>query len=613
MEDRFTGLEEFCWALGETNIDSALGWSEFFIKEAERQGSKLDQSDAWNTAGNLRLNAGRHEDALLAFDRALLLLPNSDPAKQATILNNQALVHLELGDHATAIDLLLRCRSTNELLKDTSGLINAHGNLGITYAMRKDLIRSVEQLEHVVLLAEKVGDPELKAITLGNLGAIQSEMGDLPAARESLMEALAYYRIHAPDDTGLPGAMVNLGIVYQRLGELDRSDSLLRDALVYQERTGQPTELCNTYINMGGNDLIRRNYSSARVMCDKALRIADGMEVVTEQIAACQCLVEANEGLGRYREALQLHKRLMAAQDSLMNKENIEGITRLEARFEFRKVQLADSLAHAAALAQVEDERTIAQLRADKNRNRALATGGGALLLLASGGVWFYTDRRRRKERFEKEAATLETQALRSQMNPHFIFNALNSINAYVQQNDQESASSYLTKFARVMRSVLENSRHSEVPLQDDLDTLRGYMELERKRSHEKFDFTITVDPSLDPLSVLVPPLVVQPFVENAIWHGMAGKEGKGHITLSVQRQDDQLLWTIEDDGAGRHAPKTGGPENAPTKKTSLGTAITRARLDLVQKQHGGKAGFRYTDRAVGTRVEVEMPLILNT
>ncbi|MBK7753306.1 MAG: sensor histidine kinase [Flavobacteriales bacterium] len=93
----------------------------------------------------------------------------------------------------------------------------------------------------------------------------------------------------------------------------------------------------------------------------------------------------------------------------------------------------------------------------------------------------------------------------------------------------------------------------------------------------------------------------------------MAGKEGKGHITLSVQRQDDQLLWTIEDDGAGRHAPKTGGPENAPTKKTSLGTAITRARLDLVQKQHGGKAGFRYTDRAVGTRVEVEMPLILNT
>jgi LytS/YehU family sensor histidine kinase len=219
-------------------------------------------------------------------------------------------------------------------------------------------------------------------------------------------------------------------------------------------------------------------------------------------------------------------------------------------------------------------------------------------------------DRKRRRERFEKEAATLETQALRSQMNPHFIFNALNSINAFVQRNDQDSASSFLGKFARVMRLVLENSRHAEVPLKDDLEALRGYLELECIRMGRKFDFTITVDPSLDPEDVLVPPLVVQPFVENAIWHGMAGKEGGGHINLHVAKHDGQLRWTIEDDGAGRHAPKFPPAEGTPTKKTSLGTAITRARLDLVQKQHGGKAGFHYTDLPQGTRVEVDMPLL---
>ncbi|MBK7239814.1 MAG: histidine kinase [Flavobacteriales bacterium] len=103
----------------------------------------------------------------------------------------------------------------------------------------------------------------------------------------------------------------------------------------------------------------------------------------------------------------------------------------------------------------------IESLRADQNRNRALATGIGGILLLGGGIAWFITDRRRRQERFEKESATLETQALRSQMNPHFIFNALNSINAFVQKNDQDSATSYLSKFARVMRLVLENSRHA--------------------------------------------------------------------------------------------------------------------------------------------------------
>ena len=231
-------------------------------------------------------------------------------------------------------------------------------------------------------------------------------------------------------------------------------------------------------------------------------------------------------------------------------------------------------------------------------------------MLLGGGIAWFITDRRRRQERFEKESATLETQALRSQMNPHFIFNALNSINAFVQKNDQDSATSYLSKFARVMRLVLENSRHAEVPLNDDLEALRGYLDLERMRMEKKFDFTITVDQTIDPEEVMVPPLVVQPFVENAIWHGMAGKEGKGHITLSVARRGSQMVWTIEDDGAGRHAKKEASPLGQPMKKTSLGTAITRSRLDLVQKQHGGKAGFHYTDLPQGTRVEVEMPFL---
>jgi LytS/YehU family sensor histidine kinase len=366
-------------------------------------------------------------------------------------------------------------------------------------------------------------------------------------------------------------------------------------------------------INIGGNSIILERYKEAITHCTKGLKIADALSSPFEQQYACECLFQAHEALGHHKEALVYHKRMVAARDMLVNEENIQRITSMEMQFTFAKEQLADSLAHAAAIAQLEDERTIEQLRADRNRNRAIASVGGGLILLLVALGWYRVDRKRRKERFEKEAATLETQALRSQMNPHFIFNALNSINAYVQQNDQESASNFLTKFARVMRSVLENSRHGEVTLSEDLDALRGYMELERMRMQGKFDFSINVAPDLDPELVLVPPLVVQPFVENAIWHGMSRKIEKGRITLSVEIKQDQLLWTIEDDGQGRRSSTldTGAYRvDQGSKKSSLGTAITRARLDLVQKQHGGKAGFRYIDLDQGTRVEVEMPML---
>jgi tetratricopeptide (TPR) repeat protein len=608
---RFSALQDLCWYWRERDGDSAKAWSRVFLTAALDSGSNMARADAWNTVANLHLDEGTNVEAMKALAKGRELIDDSDLQRLATYHNNLSLAYQQLGDHATAIAELLRSKSIAEAARDTIGIVNAMGNLGVTYALRKDYARSAQSFEAVIAIARAKRDTAMLLNTLGNLGAVYSEMGQLAKARVPLEESLSYFEANpAKIDGSYATASINLGIVEQRLGNLDRSDALLLQGMRAHAQAGSRNDVANAQVNLGGNALLRKRFREAQALCSRALATVDSLGTLVEMQGACQCLVEANEGLGKFEAALHYHKRMVAAKDSLVNAGNIEQIARMEAQFEFHKQQLADSLSHAAALAQLEDERTIEQLRADQNRNRALATGGAAILLLLGGGAWFYTDRKRRRERFEKEAATLETQALRSQMNPHFIFNALNSINAFVQQNDQDSASSYLTKFARVMRSVLENSRHSEVPLQDDLDTLRGYLELERKRSQEKFEFSITVDPAIDPETVLVPPLVVQPFVENAIWHGMAGKQGKGHIVLHVSQRGKQLVWSIEDDGAGRHAPKAELPEGATAKKTSLGTAITRSRLDLVQKQHGGTAGFTYIDLPQGTRVEVEMPLL---
>ncbi len=330
-------------------------------------------------------------------------------------------------------------------------------------------------------------------------------------------------------------------------------------------------------------------------------------------VRTAELLHASYKQLGDEHRSLEMLELLRACEDSLNDLSFRMGLVRKQATYAAR----ADSLLMRLKIDERERAMNDAQAKARRNRNATFAVGGAAILLLAASGLWYRSDRRRRLERFEKDAAVLETQALRSQMNPHFIFNALNSINAFVQGNDPDMASTYLSKFARVMRLVLENSRHAEVPLASDLEALRGYLDLERKRMRDKFDYTIDIDPGIDPSEVMVPPLVVQPFVENAIWHGMAGKEGTGHITLRVQQKGEQLLWIIEDDGVGRNAHQamkeaneSGPAENtAQMKKTSLGTAITRARLDLVQKQYGGKAGWNYVDTPTGTRVEVDMPM----
>ncbi len=321
---------------------------------------------------------------------------------------------------------------------------------------------------------------------------------------------------------------------------------------------------------------------------------------------AADLLLRVYKRQGNSAAALEMSERLLKALSSGSADYKL-GLQRTQMQSAYQ-----DSIMKDRIDAEVKRNAAKAEHEAAAQRTRYLVIGG--IILFLAAGVVVYIDRKRRIDRFDREAAQLETQALRSQMNPHFIFNALNSINAFVQKNEPDKAASFLSRFARLMRLVLENSRQSEVPLKDDLEALDAYLHLERARSGEKFDYRIEVAADIDPEDVMVPPLVAQPFVENAIWHGMSGKEEKGMITLSVSRKNDQLLFAIEDDGVGRSSPKRMASMGAPdpiggdVKKTSLGTAITKARLDLVRQQKGKDAGFVYVDLPQGTRVELTLP-----
>jgi sensor histidine kinase YesM len=156
----------------------------------------------------------------------------------------------------------------------------------------------------------------------------------------------------------------------------------------------------------------------------------------------------------------------------------------------------------------------------------------------------------------QKQLNELENKALRSQMNPHFIFNSLNSINSYIIKNKPDEASAYVSKFARLIRLILDNSRETHIALESELMALNLYIEIENKRFANKFSWNIQIHSNIDLHSTLIPPMIIQPFVENAIWHGLLHQEKQGILTISIQEQNGYLEISIDDNGVGRDAAK---------------------------------------------------------
>ncbi len=224
------------------------------------------------------------------------------------------------------------------------------------------------------------------------------------------------------------------------------------------------------------------------------------------------------------------------------------------------------------------------------------------------------TKNRVEKERLmmEKNIIELEQEAARLQMNPHFIFNSLNSIQGFIATNDPFQAKRYLAKFARLMRLILENAREEYIPLQNEVDILENYLALEKLSTNGKFDFTITLEDSIAPDNTEIPPMMIQPFVENAIIHGVKKKKGAGQIDLVFKIVGERIICQIKDDGIGRKASKETNNVKQKNHK-STGILVTKMRLAQFKKLTGINAGVKIidlmeNDEAMGTEVVITMP-----
>jgi Histidine kinase/Y_Y_Y domain/Two component regulator propeller len=225
-------------------------------------------------------------------------------------------------------------------------------------------------------------------------------------------------------------------------------------------------------------------------------------------------------------------------------------------------------------------------------------------------------DMRQSTAELKQQTTELEMQALRAQMNPHFIFNSLNSINRFILQNNRLQAAEYLTKFSRLIRLILLNSQTALVNLESEIESIKLYLSLEALRFDDHFEYKLSVDPEMDTSVLKVPSMIIQPYIENAVWHGLMHKKEKGQLDIELTQEDDHLYFKIADNGIGRRQAAALTSKSATLHK-SMGLGITARRIAMLESGKNQGSSVIINDlvnedgSAAGTEVVIKIPVIL--
>ncbi|MDD5695127.1 MAG: histidine kinase [Bacteroidales bacterium] len=365
-------------------------------------------------------------------------------------------------------------------------------------------------------------------------------------------------------------------------------------------------DLAEEHLDRSGQHLIMDSQSYAEIFKSDVvfpfMKVIDHFLYQREKNAHYNVRFTLAMARGDFREAVEYQRLYFLTLDSL------------RAEQEGQQLELI--------IAEAEAERTDQQFRMlsqdnELNRmklshSRATFIGIAAGVLMVSLSVLFFFQRR--KLRAEQKSIIMEQRMLRAQMNPHFLFNSLAGIQNYIINEDTDKASIYLSRFSKLVRNILDNSTEEHVPLEKEIDTIRNYLELQKVRYAGKFDFTISVDEKLDEENTLIPPMLAQPFIENAIEHGIKYKKTVGRIDIRFGIEGGIMRFEVEDNGVGREkARNIEGIQRS--KHRSMATSITSERLAAINKKQRRKISLEITDlkdatgQGCGTRVRFGIPL----
>ena len=499
--------------------------------------------------------------------------------------------------------------------------------------------------ENSIYGIRKAGHPREVGLPLANLAELYDESDDDTSAIKYAREALGYLS----NNMEFMGTAANLASYYTNLNlndsarffnrladsvgtlihndgqihlrgpfnyidilcsekKYDEAKKALKLVKPWIDKNNDKSDLLKYLTLVAGIDTGMHRWASARDTLLLALSEARKSSQEVYVAIALQALSMISAKLNNFREAYRYQQQYMQDKDSMSNTETKSRLADFEALYKTRQKEESITL--------LQKNNDIKDLELKNSRQTNVFYLIGSMFLLVVTGVFFYQRNRRLKMQAQKTNAELQMQIFRSQMNPHFIFNSLNGIEYFILQNQKRNASIYLNKFASLIRIILSNSRKDVVAFTDDMQTIRLYLDLELLRFNHNFSYITDIDPALVNSDYPVPPLLIQPFVENAIIHGFAHSDRKDlQLKVSALLRAEYIIYTIEDNGVGRKAAAASNALNKPNHN-SLGVRITQQRISIFNERHKGNSSvniedlFDETAKPCGTRVTLKIKTI---
>ncbi|MBI1783234.1 MAG: histidine kinase [Sphingobacteriales bacterium] len=613
--------------------------AEKYFRQSVPLFEKLHAAERYSWA-NLTLGWSLHQqckfsEAKLAYERAMLFCITADnKERQSMLLRLISYTYGVRGYNEKAFEYMLKAIRITFIIRDPRGVISSPENMAGTYKSAGDIENALLYYRIAAQNAKSVNNPVRYNRILGDMCVLQNQLDS----------AVYYYNLsddfvsRMTTDTSIRKRfnsykLERIGWIYFTQKKYEQALENFKSILPFFEKGNEKISVMRILGALGKCYQVQQNFTKSSPYAKRLLQMALETGARPFERDADELYWKIYDGLGKTDSAYKYNLKYTALKDSIMSDEyrrNI-AVSEMKAQDEQQKVKIGLLQKDQ----QLSKEKLSLQQKEIKNESllRNVLIAGIAVFILAAFFIFRYIVLKRKNEKqrleqelklqqlqteknkieFQQQAAELEMQALRAQMNPHFIFNCLSSINRFILINKIDEASDYLTKFSRLIRMALHNSEKSLITLENELEALRLYLDLERLRFKNAFNYSITFINTIDINSVYIPPMLIQPFAENAIWHGLMHKKGTGNLEIQLCAEDKTLTCIIIDNGIGRNMAAALNSRSAEKNK-SMGVEITTGRLALLNKSKNEAALFNIEDlmdeegNGCGTKVILTMP-----
>ncbi|MCP4443392.1 MAG: tetratricopeptide repeat protein [Aureispira sp.] len=573
--------------------------------------------DAFNNAALIYYAEGLYEKGIESSIRAIQLAKQiNNSSCLATAYTHLGLAYSAKGYMSKAMEYNIKALEIAEQIQDSTQTATCFRYIGSSYFNLKDYKNALFYFNKATNVFEDVNDQLALASVYIDVGKIYLQDELLEEAQLAMEKGLTLSK-KLGNKRGVAYGYSALSEVFILQDELDKAEDYLKDAASIYLKLGDKSGQALALKGLARVNIKQEHFKLAVMNLERAVIMA---KIARAKVLAKELYLDLSDAYAAqkdYRNALIAYSKYSVVKDSIFSRDKSRQLAEIQTKYETErlareKLELSEKnqqQSYAMELQNKEQELV-------NNRNFLIIIVLIFAILL--GIIVAVLMLRQNRLKAQVRESELEQRALHAQMNPHFMFNSLNSIQSLIATGDNSAASIYLARFSRLMRTILQHSRETFVPIQKEIEFISNYVELEKRRFNEAFDIEIDDEDVEDTHFTMIPTFVIQPFIENAIIHGLLRKPEKGHLKIMFEHYNKNFLKCIvEDDGIGR---EKASEFKSDKKHQSLGVGITEQRLQYLSMNYGIKEDFvkfidlkNDTGEACGTRVELLLPIKYKT